>query len=65
MADLGEKNWRRAREASEHETYLELRRNNARTGFKYSENQLREQARKQANEAARLAIRMRNEQATA
>lgn len=63
--DIGEKNWRRAREENEHEIYLQLRRWNQQTGHPYSESYLRDQARKEANEAARLAIAMRNEQATA
>ena len=63
--DLGEKNWRRAREENEHEIYLQHRRHNQMVGFPYTESQLREFARKEANEAARLAIRMRNEVAKA
>jgi len=45
----------------EHEKYLELRRHNRDSGSNYTENQLREMARKHANEVCRLAIRRGNQ----
>lgn len=65
MRDLGETNWRRAREDMEHEKYLELRKLNQQLASPLPESKLREEARKHANESCRLAIAMRNEQATA
>lgn len=65
MDDLGETNWRRARQESEHHKYIQLRKHNQMCGFPFNESQLRAQAHKEANEEARLALRMRNEQATA
>lgn len=50
-------NWREVREDMEHEKYLEFRCHNRDSGSNYTENQLREMARKHANEACRLAIR--------
>ena len=53
--------WRSVREDMEHEKYLELRRHNRDSGSNYTENQLREMARKHANEVCRLAIRRGNQ----
>jgi hypothetical protein len=63
--ELGEKNWRRAREDMEHEKYLELRRLNQKLASPLPESKLREEARKHANDSCRMAIRIRNEQAVA
>jgi hypothetical protein len=65
VRDLGEANWRRAREDMEHEKYLELRKLNQKLTSPLGESRLRDEARKHANESCRLAIAMRNEQANA
>ena len=65
LADLGETNWRRAREDMEHTKYLELRKLNQKLTAPLPESKLRKEARLYANESCRMAIAMRNEMCTA